>query len=320
LKRIACLLLGFFIVFLIFGNCTKKTTKSIDIKEPAILYVSCDTLSFDGISILGNFYIKNLGEEPLSWTITTSKVNWLTVSPISGIDSAMINVVVYHDSIKELGKYQADLYINAKSLKDTVYVFVLHGVNGLKPICLSDRWDNADGDSIWDSDEFYDPKITGYGKAGDVGIQMTLHLRNSNRSPQIRGYYAVCFPPLNSGESWGPGGDIYRDLWTGTDGIYSITIGDQLVFEPGAMIGPTNQVLDHLIYLDSTAEWDEATNTVINSSFEVSPRIIKIPVFDPSLGIQGEYGQNYLTISAIIELFIEAHNGADIICRFIKKF
>ena len=216
----------------------------------------------------------------------------------------------------------------------------VYGTSCLKPFCPPDRWDDADndslydpaepyddlngngaydpgepftdtnGNSIWDPAEFYDPEITGYRAPDDIGIQMILRLISSAKSPRMGWYYAVRFPPYT-------GSSAYMDWIVGClDSSVIVSVGDQLQLEPGNMVGPTAQGLNDLISQDPTAQWDQATNSVINSAYPVSPRIIKIVAFDPTLGVQS-LPPSYVTVSKIMVLFVEQHNGADMVLRFM---
>jgi len=233
--------------------------------------------------------------------------------------------------------------------KATAAVLTICGPKCLRPFCPPDRWEDTDGDGlwdpadeytdvnnnglwdpgepltidndgdgVWDPAEFYDPYLTGYRAPDDIGVQVTLHLLNSNKDFEAEWYYVVRFPPINSGESWNPGGDVYRDLIIGeTCEPFSIGIGDLLALEPGGMVGPTNQGLDALIAKDPTAEWDPVTKTIINSAFPVSPRIVLCAAFDPTLGVDPG-PPKHVTVAKVMAFFVEGHVGADIVGRFIK--
>lgn len=223
------------------------------------------------------------------------------------------------------------------------------GTDCLKPFCPPDRWDDRDGDEAWDDEEpyndlngndsydpgepfndvngdlvwtpaeFYDPEITGYKAPDDIGVQVTLKLRNSSQSPRMGWYYAIDYPPKNIGDPI-TGASMYRDWISGdTCEPWIVNIGDQLQIEPGNMVGPTNQGLERLIEQDPTAEWDPVTGTVINSAFSTSPRIVKAPAFDPTIGVEDcGSGRDCVVISKIMVLFIEGHEGADVVGRFMQ--
>ncbi|NIP42267.1 MAG: hypothetical protein GWO41_04145 [candidate division Zixibacteria bacterium] len=203
--------------------------------------------------------------------------------------------------------------------KATARVFPVGGTDCLKPWCFPDKWDDADIDSTYDVGEYYDPDITGYKVPEDVGVQVTLKLRNSNKSPRTGWYYAVDFGALNTGDPVITGADAYRQ-WIAECEPFSISVGDYLQIEPGNMVGPTAQGVGDLVALDPTAEWDPITGSVINSAYPTSPRIIKVCAFDPTQGVQTDSnGRDYLVVVKIIAAFIETHNGSDVTARFIKR-
>ena len=115
---------------------------------------------------------------------------------------------------------------------------------------------------------------------------------------------------------WGE--DVYQDWICPECEPFVIRIGDQLHMEPGNMVGPTNAGLQCLIDMDPTAQWDPATGTVMNSAYATSPRIIKAPVFDPTLGVQVCHGVDCLTVTKIIVLFVEEHTGDAVVGRFMR--
>lgn len=238
------------------------------------------------------------------------------------------------------------------SAKATATIFPLYGSTCLRPFCPPDRWDDADNDSvwdpadefvdqngndvwdpgepltldrngngIWDPAEFYDPYLTGYRAPDDIGTIVTLKLRNSNKDFLASWYYAVDYGPINTGDPVITGANAYRD-WIAADPCepYIVSVGDQLQIEPGNMVGPTAQGLEDLINADPTAEWDEASGTIINSAFPTSPRIIICPAFDPTIGVQSDtQGRKYVTISKLMVLFAEQHTGSDVVGRFMRK-
>ena len=229
----------------------------------------------------------------------------------------------------------------------TATIFCISGTDCLRPFCPPDRWEDADNDSIWDDEEpytdldgdgqydpgepftdengdsvwtpaeFYDPEQTGYWGDKDIGVQVTLKLRNSNKSPKMCFYYAVRFGPVGSDTIY-TGANVYEEWICPECEPFVIRIGDQLHMEPGNMVGPTNQGLECLINLDPTAQWDAVTGTVINSAFPTSPRIIIAPAFDPTLGVQDCHGVDCITVTKIMALFVEQHDGSDVVGRFMR--
>jgi Flp pilus assembly protein TadG len=229
----------------------------------------------------------------------------------------------------------------------TATVWCISGTDCLRPFCPPDRWDDVDNDSIWDpaeefvdasgngvydpgepftdangnavwdDAEFYHPLQTGYKAPDDIGVQITLKLRNSSKSPRMCYYYAVRFGPEGCDTIYS-GGDVYRGWICGEREPFVISIGDRLHMEPGNMVGPTAQGLQCLISLDPAAEWDPGTGTVINSAYPTSPRVIKLAAFDPTLGIQDCHGVDCITVAKIMVVFIEEHTGDDVVGRFMQ--
>jgi hypothetical protein len=177
---------------------------------------------------------------------------------------------------------------------------------------------DENGDSVWNPAELYDPEITGYKAPDHVGDPITLKLRNSNKSPRMCFYYAVRFGPVSCDTVY-TGADIYQEWICPECEPFIVMIGDQLQMEPGMMVGPTNAGLECLIALDPGAQWDPGTETVINSAYATSPRIIKAPAFDPTLGVQNCHGVDCVTVTKIIVLFVEADAGSgEIVGRFME--
>ena len=198
-------------------------------------------------------------------------------------------------------------------------VFSVISPNCLKPWCVPDLWDDTDNDSLWDVGEFYDPYITGYRVPDHIGTQVTLKLSNSNASPRMGWFFCVDFAPINTGDPVITGADAYRE-WIASCEPYAVNVGDRLQIEPGNMVGPTDQGVEELISADPLAEWDPITGNVINSTYGVSPRVIIMAAYDPTLGNQTDAnGRDYLTVSKIMVMFLESHDGKEVTGRFIRK-
>ena len=203
--------------------------------------------------------------------------------------------------------------------KATAKVFSLSGTNCLKPWCVPDRWDDVNTNGDWDPGELYDPDITGYKVPDHIGVQVTLKPRSNPWSPEW--YFAVDFPPINKGDP--VSGANQYEAWIDScpDPSVVVSIGDHLQVEPGAMVGPTNHGLDDLIAQDPTAQWDPVTNTVINSAYPLSPRVIKVTAFDPTVGDRGVedcLGRDCVTVVKLLVLFVEDHDGGDVVGWFMK--
>jgi len=213
----------------------------------------------------------------------------------------------------------------------TAGFFWVCGTDCLRPWAPPDIWFETDGDSLYDPDpvtnpdEYYDPITTGYTDA-DLGHQVTLYMGKTHDKDFLTSwYYPVAYPPINKCEGAGgcpePGGDPYREWIAGCrDKLVTVEPGDSLMIEPGAKVGPTSQGLADLIELDKGAYWNSTTGEVNGSAYDVSPRIIKTALFDPSLGVQDDgTGRPYLTVVKIMVLFIEeSGNGGTVTGRFMR--
>ena len=251
--------------------------------------------------------------------IGTSDVTWpeadkIRVTTHRTLTTGDALTIYFLKVIDPISDNLADVTANASAK-----VFSVAGTDCLKPWCVPDMWDDTDNDSMWDVGEFYDPYLTGYRVPDDIGTQVTLKLSNSNASPRMGWFYAVDFGPINTGGPVITGADAYRE-WIAACEPYAVNIGDWLQIEPGNMVGPTAQGVGELIGADPLAEWDPVTGTVINSAYGVSPRVIIMAAYDPTLGNQTDAnGRDYLTVSKIMVLFLENHSGKEVTGRFMRK-
>jgi len=127
-------------------------------------------------------------------------------------------------------------------------------------------------------------------------------------------YYAVDYPPLNRGTPI-PGANEYRDnIQDGCDG--QVFVGDVLQVEPGNMAGPTRQGVDALLSQDPTASW--SGSQVAGSAFPgfSSPRIVKIPFYDPNFPPLP--GRKSVVVIGFAAFFVEGMSGNDVVGRFMK--
>jgi len=208
----------------------------------------------------------------------------------------------------------------------TAGFFWVCGTDCLRPWAPPDRWYDADSSKTYNPGptnlaEYYDPITTGYG-AADLGVQITLYFAESGESKAFETgwFYPVDYPPVNKGNPIS-GGDRYREWIAGCadTGRTVVEPGDTLRLEKGKMVGPTKQGLADLIALDDAATWDAATGEVINSAFDISPRIIKACLFDPRIGVLPGGGGKEVVVVKIMVLFIEKPNGkGDLTGRFMR--
>ncbi|MBN1894449.1 hypothetical protein JW906_08135 [bacterium] len=142
-------------------------------------------------------------------------------------------------------------------------------------------------------------------KAGDKGAPGT--------NPSF--YYPICFPPVNRGDPI-TGASIYEyHIVNGTD--CTVSIGDEILVEPGNMVGPTRQGVDALIAMDPQAAWDGTRVTGSLYPDMTSPRIIKIPLYDPDLA--PESGRNTIIVTGLASFFVTGMQGNNVIGIFLKK-
>jgi hypothetical protein len=186
---------------------------------------------------------------------------------------------------------------------------------------------DANGDGQY-NEENYHPSLTGYGPdpvpgnflspEGDIGLELVLHAGNPSTSdpPEPGQYFSIDLPPVNKGTPI-PGGDEYRENIARCNAA-SIERGDWLQTEPGLMTGPTNQGMRDLIAQDPDATWDDATQSVVNSNFAVSPRIVLIPIHDPRIPISSGR-TDLLQVTKVAAFFMERMVGpAEVRGRFLK--
>src|SRR5262249_34827705 len=85
----------------------------------------------------------------------------------------------------------------------------------------------------------------------------------------------------------------------------NVSIGDVLYTENGNMVGPTKQGVQDLIDQDPSAVWDDSAGQVQGSAYGAagSPRIIRVPFFDPA--DPPVSGKTTITVTNIASLFLE---------------
>jgi Flp pilus assembly protein TadG len=154
-------------------------------------------------------------------------------------------------------------------------------------------------------------------QGGDLGRRVVL--KQGGPSDAIApGVFQPVRIPRYDGNS--TGGDDYRDNISSCSGI-PIGIGDVLESENGNMIGPTRQGVNDLIAMDPGAEWDSATNAVVNSCAQAStpcapssPRVVAVPVYDTAVyDSTRRQGLPTFTIVNILGFFIDRMQGNDVV-------
>jgi hypothetical protein len=196
------------------------------------------------------------------------------------------------------------------------------------PFTIPDKWteksdDTGTADGSWTTTstfDMYDSKgnplpnpdtyippgqtgATGYSPIADLGLQLVL--KNNNTSKVAPSMYNPWDLPGSVG-----GSDYRNNIANCNQNIFSI--GDNMPPETGNMVGPTKQGTDDLVAKDPDAKWDTNCNCVVNSAFPVSPRIARIPLYDPVAYAEGQQSGKNATLTMVnyLGFFIEGTNGA----------
>jgi Flp pilus assembly protein TadG len=148
---------------------------------------------------------------------------------------------------------------------------------------------------------------TGYDAQRDKGLQLTIKAGTGNNiAPSF--YFALAVPGST-------GASDYR--WNIANCNTAVMdFGQEMVQEPGNMVGPTRQGVEDLIALDPEAYWDTATNRVVSTK-NPSPRVKVVPVFDPLYWNEGKRNGRTADLKAanFIGFFIEGMRGNDVVGR-----
>jgi len=184
--------------------------------------------------------------------------------------------------------------------------------NCLKPWALPDAFDDINANGEYDPGEYYEAGVTSYGtdyRSNGFDVGMELIVKQASPSDAIApGQFFPIDLPIPDGPD--AGGDNYRENIY-TCNASEVAIGDLLMTENGNMIGPTKQGVEELISYDPNAFWNDVTGSVANSAYGAggSPRIIRIPFFDP--GFPPTSGKQEVQVTNIASLFLEGidNNG-----------
>ena len=193
----------------------------------------------------------------------------------------------------------------------------------VKPFTIPDRWietsvppnntftmfDNQ-GTRLPNPDGYYaGPNGTGY-NALDKGLQLVLNA-SEGTSIAASSYYPLALPDST-------GGSDYRANISNCS-LAEISLNDLIPAAPGNKTGPTKQGVQDLINLDPGAYWNTATNSVANSTYPVSPRVMMTALFDPAHYDQERQsgGNTEFLVSNFIGLFVEAVRPEGIVVRIV---
>lgn len=181
----------------------------------------------------------------------------------------------------------------------------------LKPWAIPDAFDDRSAPvGTWNAGDYYQSGVTSWGttyrsSSADFGTQLVLKVGRPGDAIAPGQFFPIDLPLPGGGPL--TGGDRYRENIAGCN-PQILSIGDFVATENGNMVGPTNQGVSDLISQDPDARWDSA-NGVVNSAFPPggSPRIIRVPMFDP--GNPPTSGKQNLQITNIAGFFLEGVRG-----------
>jgi hypothetical protein len=196
-------------------------------------------------------------------------------------------------------------------------VYDICGARCLKPWAVPDRWEDTNGNGVYDDGEYYEKDATGYTEALDVGTQIVLKVGEPQGTIESGVFFPINFPPLDTGQGKPEtGAKVYWD-WIMGCAPYLVNNGDRLMIEPGNMTGPTHHGMEELTAMDPHAYWDAFSETVSGSAYARSPRIALVPFFDPTLPPTS--GRNWVNITKIGAFFIERlHPNGEVTGRFVQ--
>ena len=184
--------------------------------------------------------------------------------------------------------------------------------NCIKPWALPDAFNDANINEAYDPGEYYEQGVTSYGtdyrlNGRDVGLQLIVKQADPSQAIASGQFFPIDLPIEGSPDT---GGDRYGQNIISCNPA-EVAVGDTLVTENGNMVGPTRQAVEDLIARDPNAYWDDAAGGVTGSAYESagSPRIIRVPFFDPSNPPTS--GKMSVNVTNIGSLFLESidNNG-----------
>jgi Flp pilus assembly protein TadG len=249
------------------------------------------------------------------------------VSP--GGESNRVRVAVYRTAERSnpLQTFIASVFGNAfadVSATATAHAARANGMTCVRPFTIPQRWNEHNipandtfdrydnqGNEIANADEYIagDNDYNMYG--ADKGEILVLRAGTGNNIiPTF--YYSWNMPGNEQGVI---GADWYEEnIRACNPEIFNP--GDDMVQEPGNMMGPTISGIENLIAQDPTAYWDDDTDKVV-SPLGRSPRIFPIPLYDPDWFQSGKMTGRTATLRMVtwIGFFVESSNGNEVYGR-----
>jgi uncharacterized protein YjdB len=268
--------------------------------------------------------------------LTGRELIWGTVDPsVAAVDASGLVTAVAAGSTEVTATSEGVMGSLAVSVAAEV------SLSCLKPFALPDLWSDADqdldGDRLWDTGEAwtfdptsgdyylaYDPtqpdeSSTGLGSSfrdlsgtvADRGRQLQMLMPSSTQPLTTYFFFPWIIPPSPSSAL------AYRDNIT-TCRADEVSLGTDYLRQAGNVVGVTVQGVNSLIAQDPGAAWNSVTEAVEGSAYarwEDSPRVVRVPIFDPS---QIQVAQAAIQFNRVARVFIEQvlTNGT-VIVRFM---
>jgi len=203
-------------------------------------------------------------------------------------------------------------------------------VRGLKPWGIPYPWEDTNGNGLYDPGETVHrdcPEgVLDLSRYFCPGTRVILKIgtpQNSPKSPdglpslqQEPGhFFALDFD--------GSGASGYRQGIEG-ESTYPVSVGDSIALETGNMVGPTVQGTSTLLDADPTSQWNAAAGLPESDRFHAddgswmnSPRVIRIPVYDPETALSN--GKTSMVVAGFAGFWIESieHHQGTVIGRYI---
>jgi hypothetical protein len=163
--------------------------------------------------------------------------------------------------------------------------------------------------------------ILGYTQA-DIGTQIIIKPGDPSLAIVPGQYNLVDLPPVNKGNPI-TGADAVRENiagCTGSNSLYPVGPGDELLLEPGNSAGPVKQGTTNLIGEDPYAHWDSSTNSIEGSLYSDpldSPRVAIMAFYDPRKPPTS--GRNSIIVYEMGAFFIESvDSNGNVSARFMN--
>jgi hypothetical protein len=205
-------------------------------------------------------------------------------------------------------------------------------VKGLKPWGIPFPWEDVNGNDLFDPGEpvhrdcpegIADPS-----RYFCPGTRVVLKIgtpqnspKNPNGLPSLQQepghFFALDFD--------GSGASGYRQAIE-EESAYPVSLGDSIALEPGNMVGPTVQGTRALMDADPGSQWNTAATLPESDRFHAddgswmnSPRVIRIPVYDPEVALVN--GKTSMVVAGFAGFWIESieHHQGTIIGRYIPS-